>query len=99
MYMVVVWYHIDDATQMPAVEREQVRAAYESAGLPPIIVETLAFVSADLKHDNAFVRHVNDKFVLPYMQSLGNFNSVHALCTIRSRWEITDRPRGSPPHT
>ena len=76
--MVVVRYHLDDATAMPPAEREALRSAFIEAKLPPIVVETLAFVSADLKHDNAFVRHVNDKYVVPYMQSLGNFNTYYA---------------------
>ena len=76
--MVVVRYHLDDATAMPPAEREALRSAFIEAKLPPIVVETLAFVSADLKHDNAFVRHVNDKYVVPYMQSLGNFNTHYA---------------------
>eukprot|EP00964_Phaeocystis_antarctica_P081213 scaffold50788_cov68-Phaeocystis_antarctica.AAC.3 len=78
LYMVVVRYHLDDATALPAKEREALRAAFAEAKLPPIIVETLCFVSADLKQDNAFVRHVNDKYVVPYMQSLGNFNTHYA---------------------
>ena len=78
LYMVVVRYHLDDATRMPTAERDALRAAYEAVGLPPIIKETLAFVSADRQHDNAFVRHVNDKYVVPYMQSLGEFDTHYA---------------------
>ena len=78
LYMVVVRYHLDDATRLPPAVVAELREAYESAGIPPIIVETLAIVSADLKHDNAFVRHVNECYVLPYMQSIGDFGTHYA---------------------
>ena len=78
LYMVVIRYHLDDATTLPAAERARLRAAFEEAKLPPIIVETLAFISGDLKHDGAFIRHVNDKYVVPYVQSLGKFDTHYA---------------------
>ena len=78
LYMVVVRYHLDDATRMSAAERDALRAPYAAVGLPPIVKETLAFVSADRQHDNAFVRHVNDKYVVPYLQSLGDFDTHYA---------------------
>jgi hypothetical protein len=78
LYMVVVRYHLEDATRMPVEEREALRRTYEAAGLPPIIKETLTFVSADRQHDNAFVRHINDKYVVPYMQTLGDFDTHYA---------------------
>ena len=78
LYMVVVRYHLDDATKLPDEVRDELRATYASVDRPPIIVETLAFVSADRKHDNAFVRHVNDRYVVPYMQSIGDFSTHYA---------------------
>ena len=79
LYMVVVRYHLDDA-KLPDKVRDELRATYASVDRPPIIVETemvvlFAFVSADRKHGNAFVRHLNDRYVVPYMQSIGDFNT------------------------
>ena len=78
LYMVVVRYHLDDATKLPPAQVAELREAYRAADKEPIIVETLAFFSADLKHDNAFVRHVNERYVLPYMQSIGDFDVHYA---------------------
>ena len=78
LYMVVVRFHLDDANHIPPEEKEELRAAFEHVNLPPVIVETHAFVSADGCHDNAFVRHVNDRFIVPYMQSIGDFDTHYA---------------------
>ena len=50
LYMVVVRFHLDDANHIPDVEKETLREAFAQAGVPPIIVETHAFVSADKTH-------------------------------------------------
>lgn len=76
--MVVIRYHLDDAARMPEEEKERLHKAFAEASLLPIMVETLAFVSADRTHDNAFVRHVNDVYVLPHMQSIGSFHTHYA---------------------
>ena len=47
LYMVVVCFHLDDANHIPPEEKEELRAAFEHVNLPPVIVETHAFVSAD----------------------------------------------------
>lgn len=76
--MVVLRFHLDDVNHIPAAEKAELRAAFAAANLTPIIVETHAFVSSDRTHDNAFVKHINDAFITPYVQSIGNFHTHYA---------------------
>ena len=78
LYMVVLRFHLDDVNHIPPEEKAELHAAFAAAGLPPIIVETHAFVSPDTVHDSAFVRHINDAFIIPYVNSIGNFHTHYA---------------------
>eukprot|EP00965_Chrysotila_dentata_P123655 4087857-Pleurochrysis_carterae.AAC.1 len=40
-------------------------------GCPSLLRPTAS--SADFVHDNAFVQYVNDRFITPYVQSIGEF--------------------------
>eukprot|EP00965_Chrysotila_dentata_P110457 3649781-Pleurochrysis_carterae.AAC.1 len=60
LYMVVMRFHLEDVNNVDEEEKGRLFQAFEEAGLPPIIVETHAFLSLDLTHDTAFVQHVND---------------------------------------
>ena len=53
--MVVLRFHLDDVSHISAEEKEELRAAFAAANLPPIIVETHAFASPDMVHDSAFI--------------------------------------------
>eukprot|EP00965_Chrysotila_dentata_P017221 571645-Pleurochrysis_carterae.AAC.1 len=70
-------FHLEDVNNVDE-EKGRLFKAFEEAGLPPIIVETHAFLSSDLTHDNAFVQHVNDRFITPCVQSIGNFHTRYA---------------------
>ena len=78
LYMVVLRFHLDDVHHIPEKEKALLHEAFSAAGTPPIIVETHAFVSPDLTHDHHFVQHVNDKYILSYVQSIGRFHTHYA---------------------
>eukprot|EP00965_Chrysotila_dentata_P091145 3009294-Pleurochrysis_carterae.AAC.1 len=65
---------------MPEALKEELRVLFAKLSRPANIVEPHCFVSSDLTHDNAFVQHVNDKYITPYAQSIGKFTT----CYVRS---------------
>eukprot|EP00965_Chrysotila_dentata_P188811 6172967-Pleurochrysis_carterae.AAC.1 len=84
LYVVVLRFLLD-VSNMPEALKEKLRLLFAELNRPAIVVETHCVVSSDLTHDNAFVRHVNDKYITPYAQCIGKFTTTTHDPTAASR--------------
>ena len=70
LYGKVCFFHIEDVkdSYISAKEKAQLIKMFDAESLNHIIAVTFCVVSDDLRHNPAFVQHVNDKVVLPYIK-------------------------------
>ena len=54
-----------------AVEKARILAGFEELNLRPIITFTLGIITPDHKKDFAFVRHVDEEIIIPFVREIG----------------------------
>jgi hypothetical protein len=65
---VVLMFRVEDLTNISEERRAELIAYFDEHDLPHVISETHFVISADMQHDNAFIRKLLDDFILPYVK-------------------------------
>lgn len=68
LYPVVVYTHIDDRVDIDEARKEELRAHFDKHELEHVLRDELIVISEDMQHDAAFVVHVNDKIITPWLK-------------------------------
>lgn len=74
---VVLMFRIEDLTNVTERRRTQLLEYFDRHSLPRVISETHFVISADMQHDNAFVRKILDDLITPYIKQAAP--SIHTL--------------------
>ncbi|KAL3910233.1 MAG: hypothetical protein SGPRY_009134 [Prymnesium sp.] len=61
-------FRIEDLVNISEERRAELIAYFDAHSQPRVISETHFIISADMQHDNAFVRKVLDGFIIPYIK-------------------------------
>lgn len=64
----VLMFRVEDITNIAEERRAELLTYFDANELPRVISETHFVISADLQHDNAFIRKVFDDFITPYIK-------------------------------
>ena len=54
-----------------AEAKRKILEMFEKKGEQPVVKIDFLYISADLQHDPAFVQHVNDKLITPWLKANG----------------------------
>ena len=65
---VVLMFRIEDLTNITEERRTELIAYFDAHNLPHVVSETHFIISADMQHDNAFIRKALDDFIMPYIK-------------------------------
>lgn len=63
-------FRIEDLNNVSMAEKNDLITLFDELGLPHVVSETHYIISADMQHDNAFVRKGLDDNILPYIKEV-----------------------------
>jgi hypothetical protein len=65
---VVLMFCVEDLTNITDERRAELIAYFDAHELPHVVSETHFIISADMQHDNAFIRKALDNFIMLYIK-------------------------------
>lgn len=67
---IVVMFRVEDLKNISEERRTELLSYFTTNDLPSVISETHFVISADMQHDNAFIRKALDDFIMPYIKNV-----------------------------